>query len=67
MVIMCALCTEVCCLSPYRYGVWIVAVLVPNLNVEFLVSAKQKDVFDMLLFFVHNACHFFRLKGLIYS
>ena len=30
---------------------WIVVVLVCNLNVEFLVSANQQLVLDMLLFF----------------
>ena len=46
---------------------WIVAVLVPNLNVECLVSANQQFVLDMSLFFVHTARRSFRLTRLIYS
>ena len=46
---------------------WIVVVLVPNLNVERLVSANQQYVLDMSLFFVHTARRSFRLTRLIYS
>ena len=45
---------------------WIVVVLVPNLNVECLVSANQQLVLDMSLFFVHTVSHSFQFYRLIY-